>query len=149
MSRHSKIACICFLFFASSCDGLFQTRLGEHLSFWNGDKTEENIIVYCEGDCNGGIYVAPTYARHYDSTGRYYAEYVEDVRSNKQWVIAKTLRIKENVEYYWIISKDLDLTNVNCSNVNCDSIIKQHVTGPLILDEFNGKLRTLNINLKF
>ncbi|MGS0688961.1 hypothetical protein ACVBEQ_28070, partial [Nakamurella sp. GG22] len=74
--------------------------LGNHLSLWDNDKKEERIIVYCEGDCHGGIYVVPTYERHYDKDKQHFAEYVEEANSNKKWVIAKTICVKEKMEKY-------------------------------------------------
>lgn len=122
--------------------------LGNNLSLLEGDKKEDRIIVYCEGDCHGGIYVVPTYARHYDSNGRY-AEYVEMAKSNKEWVIVKTLRIKEKQENYWIISKEFSLAKLDCSKNDCDSILQKQVIGPLALKEFQNKLQVLNIDLNF
>lgn len=113
-----------------------------------GDKKEDRIIVYCKGDCHGGIYVVPTYARHYDSNGRY-AEYVEEAKSNKEWVIVKTYRIKENQENYWIIDKEFSIAKLDCSTVDCDSILQRQVTGPLTLNKFQHKLQVLNIDLNF
>jgi len=123
--------------------------LGNHLSLWGNDRKEERVIVYCTGDCHGGIYVVPTYKRHYDSSGQHYAEYVEAAKSNKKWVIAKTYQINEKQENYWIISKNFDIDSLDCAKANCDSILQSHVTGPLSLTEFENKKEALNIQLDF
>lgn len=118
--------------------------LGNHLSLWDNDKKEESIIVYCEGDCHGGIYVIPTYERHATN-----GEYVEEATSDKKWVIAKTFEKKDNKENYYIISKDFNIDNMDCSKVNCDSILQSHVTGPLNLTKFKNKMQALHIELDF
>jgi hypothetical protein len=64
-------------------------------------------------------------------------------------VIAKTYQIQKKQENYWIISKDFNIENVDCSKANCDSILQGHVTGPLSLSEFQNKLQALDINLNF
>lgn len=137
------------VFFTVSCNEWYNHPLGNNLSLWEGDKKEDRIIVYCEGNCHGGIYVIPTYERHYDSSGQHYAEYVETATSNKKWIIVKTLQIKEKRENYWIISKGFDITHLDCSKSNCDSILQSHVTGPLSLNEFKNKVHTLDIDLDF
>ena len=138
------------LFSNSSCNELWGNHtLGNNLSLSEGDKKEDRIIVYCEGDCHGGIYVVPTYERHYDSSKQHYAEYVEEAVSNKKWVIAKTYQIQEKKENYWIISKDFNIENIDCSKVNCDSILQSHVTGPLNLVGLQTKMKGLNIDLDF
>jgi len=137
------------LFFTASCNEWYNHPLGNNLSLWEGDTKEDRIIVYCEGNCQGGIYVIPTYERHFDSSKQHYAEYVEEATSNKKWVIAKTLRIKEKQENYWIISKDFDMEQADCAKVKCDSFLQSHVTGPLSLTEFRNKVTALNIDLHF
>ena len=70
----------------ASCNSLWgDHRLGKNISLLEGDRREDRVIVYClheEGNCNSGIYLLPTYERHYDN-GKY-AEYIEEVRSNHQ-----------------------------------------------------------------
>jgi len=147
-----KTICYCvfivIVFFHSSCNEWYNNSLGNNLSLWDGDTKEDRIIVYCTGDCHGGIPVVPTYKRQFDKKGNY-AEYVEAATSNKKWVIAKTFRIKEKQENYWIISKDFNITNLDCSKANCDSILQRHVIGPLNLTEFNNRLQSLSIELNF
>ena len=140
---------ILFVFFTASCNEWYNHPLGNHLSLWEGDTKEDRIIVYCEGDCHGGIYVIPTYERHYDSSQQQYAEYVETATSNKKWVIVKTLRIKEKQENYWIISKDFDITGLDCSKANCDSILQSYVKGPFDKNKFEEKKIEMGIDLTF
>ena len=138
------------LFLLGSCNAISgEYSLGNHLSLWDNDKNEERIIVYCEGDCNGGIYVVPTYERHYDSDKQHVAEYVEKATSNKKWVIAKTIRVKEKMEAYYIINKDFDITGVDCAKANCDSILQSHVIGPMNIIVFKKEKNRLNITLDF
>jgi hypothetical protein len=127
--------------------------LGNHLSLLEGDRKEDRIIVYCPNDnenvCHSGIYVVPTYKRHYDSDTQNYAEYVEAALSNEKWVIVKTVQIKEKKENYWIVSKKFNIENQDCTTKNCDSILQSHVTGPLSLPIFKNKVRILKIDLEF
>lgn len=138
--------------------------LGNKLTLLDGDKTEHRVIVYCMGKsggcCTGGMYVIP-------SVGNQYYMYVDKAKSNDNWVIARTIPIMENIEYaisnkkeaidktiptkesYWIISKDFSIENLNCDEVNCDSIVQSHVIGPLDIERFNGKLSELKIDLEF
>ncbi len=118
--------------------------LGNHLSFWDNDKEKTAIIVYCEGDCHGGIQVLPTRERQW-----YHGEYVEAAMFNKKWVIAKTYQKVDNRENYYLISKDFNIENVDCSEVKCDSILQSHVIGPLSLSEFENKKKTMNLSLVF
>ena len=112
---------------------------------------EDKVIVYCSaksvGVCKSGIYVVPTYERHYRDGN--YAEYVEEAKSNGDWVIAKSVQIEDKKENYWIISKDFDIKSLDCGKNKCDSILQSHVTGPMNLIEFNNKKKVLNIELHF
>jgi hypothetical protein len=131
------------VFFIVSCNGMEgEYPLGNHLSLWDNDKEKTAIIVYCEGDCHGGIQVLPIRERQTNS-----GEYVEEAISNKKWVIAKTFQIKENKENYYIISKEFNIENLDCAKANCDSILQSHVTGPMTLTEFENKKKSMNIAL--
>jgi len=125
--------------------------LGNNLSLLEGDRMEDKVIVYCSaksvGVCKSGIYVVPTYERHYRDGN--YAEYVEEAKSNGDWVIAKSVQIEDKKENYWIISKDFDIKSLDCGKNKCDSILQSHVTGPMNLIEFNNKKKVLNIELHF
>ena len=125
-------------------------QLGNHLSLLEGDRKEDRIIVYCTngGTCYGGIPVVPTYNRQFDEKGRY-AEYVQSAVSNKNWVIAETIQIKNNQKNYWIIKKAFDIEDADCKIINCDSIIQSYVTGPLSILEFQAETKKLNIDLSF
>jgi hypothetical protein len=130
-----------------SCQGLWGAEdLGNKLTLLEGDKTEDRAIVYCTGysggACTSGMYVIP-------SVGNQYYMYVETAKSNKYWVIAKTVQIKDKLESYWIINKGFDIENLDCEKNNCDSILQSHVIGPLNLNEFKASLKSLNINLDF
>ena len=124
--------------------------LGDNFSLLEGDRTEDRIIVYCSrrsaDACMAGSPIVPKYSRHMDSEG-HYAEYVETAKSNDNFIIAKTLKIKAKRANYWIISKDFGIDN--CDKINCDSIIQSHVLGPFDQNEFQKKISELKIDLKF
>ena len=145
------VYCSLFLLFfhlVYSCNEWYNHPLGNNLSLWDGDREEDRVIVYCEGNCHGGIYVVPAYDRHYDSSG-HYAEFVKTAKSDRKWVIAKTIQIKGKQENYWIISKDFKIKNLDCSKINCDSTLQRQVSGPLTFEEFQHQRRQLNIDLEF
>jgi hypothetical protein len=124
--------------------------LGDNFSLLEGDRIEDRIIVYCNGRsggaCMAGTYIVPVYSRHMDSSG-HYAEYVETAKSNRDFIIAKTLQVKDKRANYWIIDKGFSIDN--CDKINCDSIIQSHVFGPLDKIEFQLKASELKLNLKF
>lgn len=135
-----------------SCEFYVNKDLGNKLTVFEGDKLEDKVIVYCTGysfgSCKSGIYVVPTYEEHYDEKGNY-AEYVETAEFDDKWVVVKTIRIENQKENYWIISKDFSLDDVDCNEINCDSIIQSHVIGALDYQKFNAKTKKLGINIKF
>lgn len=139
-------------FFITSCNEMWGDHsLGNHLSLLEGDRKEDRIIVYCSNEdesCRGGIPVIPTYKRQFDEKGRY-AEYVQTAVSNKNWIIAETIQVKDKQKNYWIIKKVFDLEHINCNKVNCDSIIQSYVTGPLSIADFQTQIKKLNIDLSF
>ena len=124
--------------------------LGDNFSLLEGDRTEDRIIVYCSGriagTCMAGKPIVPVYSRHMDSVG-HYAEYVETAKSNDNFIIAKTLQVKDKRPNYWIITKGFSIGN--CDKIDCDSIIQSHVIGPLEQNEFQRKASELKINLQF
>ncbi|OQP61161.1 hypothetical protein A3860_05435 [Niastella vici] len=140
------------IFFITSCNEMWGDHpLGNHLSLLEGDKKEDRIIVYCGdegGICHGGIPIVPTYNRQFDEKGRY-AEYVQTAISNKNWIIAETVQVKNKQKNYWIIKKAFDIENINCRKSNCDSIIQSYVTGPLSIADFQTQIKKLNIDLSF
>lgn len=123
--------------------------LGNNFSLLEGDKTEDRIIVLCNGrsagTCYTGTPVVPIYSRHMDSSG-HYAEYVEIAKSNNDFIVAKTLQIKAKRVNYWIINKSFSIDN--CDKINCDSIIQLHVLGPFEHNEFQRKASELKIKLQ-
>ena len=128
------------------CELYGNKDLGNKLTLFARDSPEEHYdVVYCAvydiGGCRSGIYVLPT-AENKNSM------YVETAKSNEKWIIAKTIKINDNKDY-WIISKDFSLENVDCNKVSCDSIIQSHVTGALNYQEFTVKTKELGIDLKF
>jgi hypothetical protein len=148
MTNHYPVLII--IIFCTSCNSLWgDHRLGKNISLLEGDRREDRIIVYCPHEdvevCNSGVYLVPTYERHMDN-GRY-AEYVEEAKSNKRWVIARSVRVKDKSENYWIIRNSIK--NLDCEKLNCDSILQSHVTGPLTLKEFIDRKKALNIDLRF
>ncbi len=124
--------------------------LGDNFSLLEGDKTEDQIIVYCSGRsggaCYAGIAIVPVYSRQFDKKGNY-AEYVEAAKSNDKFIIAQTLQIKDKKKNYWIISKGFKIDN--CDKINCDSIINANVVGPLDSSQFQIKLIELKTELSF
>jgi len=124
--------------------------LGSNFSLLEGDRIEDRVIVYCTGRsdsvCYAGTFIVPIYSRHMDSTGKY-AEYAETAKSNDDFIIARTLHIKDKKQNYWIISKDFSLDN--CDKTNCESIIQSNVIGPLDYSHFKTKQIELGINLQF
>ncbi len=148
-----KITFLFFIVFSlSSCWQQMwgDNDLGDNFSLMEGDRIEDRIIVYCSGRsggaCMAGTPIVPIYSRHMDSNG-HYAEYVETAKSNDDFIVAKTLQVKDKRENYWIISKGFSIDN--CDKVNCDSIIQSHVLGPLEQTEFRKKASELKINLNF
>jgi len=150
IDNHTFIFLILILSIASCREMWGDHSLGNNFDLLEGDRKEDRLIVYCTGKsagaCKGGIPVIPTYANHYDYKGRY-AEYIETAKSNKDWIIAKSIQIKNKKENYWIISKKFDIENFNCDKTNCDSIIQSHVTGPLNFIDFQNRITRLNIAL--
>ncbi|HRN49565.1 MAG TPA: hypothetical protein PLS00_16645 [Niabella sp.] len=133
------------MFFMISCGAVTgEYPLGNHLVLWDNDKEGTAIIIYCDEPCHGGIQVLPTRERQWHS-----GEYVESAKSNSKWVIVKTYQKIAKQENYWIISKDFNLENVDCSQVNCDSILQSHVKGPMTQTGFRDTVHLLNIGLDF
>jgi hypothetical protein len=154
-----KRNCLCYFimfftisFLITSCNEMWGDHpLGNHLSLLEGDRKEDRIIVYCSnngGTCYGGIPVVPIYKRQFDEKGRY-AEYVQRAVSNEDWVIAETIEIKNKQKNYWIIKKAFHIEDVDCSKINCDSILQSYVTGPLSISDFQTQIKKFNIDLSF
>ena len=142
---------IIVIFIAISCQEMWgDNDLGDNFSLLEGDRTEDRVIVYCNGrsagTCYIGTFIVPIYSRHYASTG-HYAEYVDTAKSNDDFIIARTLHISDMKKNYWIISKNFSIEN--CDKMKCDSIIQSHVIGPLDYSQFKAKQGELDIDLQF
>lgn len=140
------ILCLYVLFSLSltSCQQLSgKYNLGNNLVLLDNDVKEERIIVFCKANCNGGLYVVPSYSNHYDSLGRC-AEYVEEVEADNRWIWVKSWRIREQMYRYYIIDKSFNIDSVNCMYTDCDSIIQLYVFGPFTLEEMEKKRKFLN-----
>lgn len=135
-----------------SCGSIWgENSLGNKLFLLEGDRKEDRVIVYCSGKgeegCKAAIYMVPTYERHYIN-GKY-AEYVELVKANKYWVIAKSVQLLDKEENYWIISKKFDSEGLNCEESSCEKKLQSYVIGPLDLAKFKNKKKELNITIDF
>jgi hypothetical protein len=126
-------------------------NLGNNLYMmeWDGGG---KIIVYCSNKkgrtCYGGPNVVPTYEREYDSLGNF-AELVENVKFNNEWIIVKSKLIKKKKYHYYIINKDFDINGFDWETVNCDSIIQSHITEYIDSVTFIKELERRNIDLSF
>ena len=131
-----------------SCETMGAYELGNNLVLLEGDKLSDRIIVNCSGRsygcCQGGSFIVP---RSYEDKRNHY---VETAKSNDQWIVAKSIQSTNNekLQHYWIIDKQFNLDNVDCSSVRCDSIIQTYVTGPLVYEDFQEQVERLSINLK-
>ncbi|WP_126246338.1 hypothetical protein [Chitinophaga rhizosphaerae] len=134
-----------------SCAKLWgDNDLGSNLTLLEGDRKEDRVIVYCSsksGVCESGIPVVPKYERQFNKDGRY-AEFVDAAVANKDWIIVRTIELRNNSKNYWLIDKKFSLPD-DCININCDSILQKHVIGPLDSSGFIIKTESLNINLSF
>ena len=129
IKKRKYILGLIFVFSGTACRQFFgDTSLGHNFHLLGGDRKEDRIIVYSTNKdyiTYSGINVVPYSERQFDN-GAYY-EYVEYASSNAKWIIARTYVTRDHNSYYYIINKDLNLDNLDCNNVNCDSIIKAHV----------------------
>jgi len=141
-----------FLFFISisnvfnCCDLYGNKELGNRFTLFARDSPEGQYdLIYCArydiGGCVSGAYVLPTADTKYDM-------YVPTAKSNDKWIIAKTIQVEDNKENYWIIEK-FSLEDIDCWEINCDSIIQSHVMGAFDFIEFTDKTKELGIKLEF
>lgn len=153
MQRYRLVISLQWLLLLVSCDGLMGSNsLGDDFVIWEGDSQKARVITYCSkkslGRCEAGIYILPTYERH--MVNGKYAEYVKDAKSNPEYIIARTILIENDQLNYWIINKKgLNFKKTDCSIINCDSIIRSHVIGPLTRPEFDLKIQLSKIDLRF
>lgn len=119
--------------------------LGSGLVIMHGDNEKDKVILYKER--LNDLYVVPTYNRHMKNGE--YAEYIfGDVKDNDKWVVARTMIVETRELNYWIIRK-FSISDIDCNKVNCDSVVKTYVIGPLSINNFNRKKEELDINLTF
>jgi hypothetical protein len=113
--------------------------LGNHVVLIVGDKEQDHAIVYCATDksCEDGIYLVPS------AKG---SEYVEDYKSNHDWILART--VKDGKKYFWIINKDFTLGDKDCRNGDCGQYVKTFVNGPLSFEDFEGSLDEFDIGMR-
>ena len=142
--RLGKFIIILFLFIQSCdfCSLMGTQKLGKNLYLLEGDCKEDRIIVFNDqksGCIYGGTHILPTFERHYDNNGTSYAEYVDEVQFDDQWIIVKTDNILEEKKHYWIIDKKYESYQNNCESIYCDSIIFKYIDGPLGLEEFSDR----------
>ena len=108
MTKMARTVLLTFVLLnAISCGQLLgDNDLGDNFSLLEGDRPEDRVIVYCSGRswgvCTSGTLIVPVYSRHMDKSGRY-AEYVESVKSNDDFIIARTIQLKDKAENYWIV----------------------------------------------
>jgi len=124
---------------AISCGRVMGNRsLGNHLVLVVGNSEKEQAIVYCATDesCENGIYLVPA------SKG---TEYVEDYKSNHDWIIART--VKGDQKYFWLINKDFSLGDEDCKAKDCGKYIKTYVNGPLNYEDFVGSLDEFDVGM--
>lgn len=146
MIMHKKLKFFLVLLLIYSCN---TSNLGDNFFLLEGDKKEDRVIVYCTGkdekECHSGIPVIPTYDKQFKNDA--YAEYVELVKANRDWIIARTISVENNYNNYWILSKDIKVDLDNCSG-NCRDIVKSNIYGPFSQSNFLNKKRELNIELE-
>jgi hypothetical protein len=126
---------------AASCSQFSgEHSLGKNLTVIEGDKDEDRMIVYCPDknkECSEGIKVIPA------NTG----EYVDEVRSDDEWIVVRTLTVQGKKDSYWIINKDFTLGDKDCGTADCGDYVKTFVNGPMTLEDFEGHKEELKINL--
>ncbi|KZS39459.1 hypothetical protein AWE51_13060 [Aquimarina aggregata] len=139
-----------FLSSCNLCGSFGANELGKNLVLLEGDHLEDRIIVLCSKKeterkcCTGGSYIIPL--SYEEKKG----QYVDVAEFDENWIIAKTIKYSENnKEEYWIIDKNINLEEIDCYDVDCESIVKSKIIGPLELEEFNAKLKDFNIDLNF
>lgn len=159
MKKITKITAFVLLFVFSLIIGLLSYsnwlfpewsgsyNLGNNLYMRDWDCGK--IIMYCTGKrgkvCFAGRYVVPTYERRYDNSGNY-SEMVENAKFNEQWIIVKSKVIKESKYYYYLIDKNFNVDGLDWNK--SDSIIQNHITGPLDSLRFYNLLEERDIKLK-
>jgi len=116
--------------------------LGSGFILSEGDKIEDRAIIFCNTNkscCNGGTYVIP-------SSGEQYYSYVDYVNHNNDWIFVSTIQIKDHSKKYWIISKK-KIKNIKPTQENIDDIIGKSIMGPMKYEDWQKKIRLMNIKL--
>lgn len=136
------------LFVATSLKACFSDHIDlvDKFRLLEGDGDNDRYLVYCTGydddkSCISGLYVVPT-------VGQQYQTYVKRIESDKDWIVVQSIQRHTKEEGYWIVNK-FDLTGKNCDAIDCDSLIRSHVVGPLDSLQFNERVKQLGIKLKF
>lgn len=108
---------------------------------WDGG---EKVIVYCNNPrgrtCYSGISVIPS------NTDTNQIRVIA-AKSSDEWVIVKAKSSNEDKKRYYLISKDINIDNLNCDKVDCDSIIQSHIIGPLDSLTFIKEVKQKSVNL--
>lgn len=134
------VTLICIL---SSCNS---NNLGDNIYLLEGDKNEDRIIVECTGksfrDCITGTYLIPrSYEEHFNN-GKY-SEFVDNVKSSGDYIIASTVSVHSDIKKYWIIDKKKKRLDKNIDNES------YFIVGPLDFNSFLEERKKKNISLNF
>ena len=153
--NHKKLLVTLYLYLLLiGCHQGISIDLGNNIVLLEGDRKEDRIIVFCSSpnsnNCYSGVYIVPSlYSNHMDLKGNY-EEYVENAKSNSNWIIVKTKMVSTNINRYWIIDKDFKLNVERCGKeLDCAKLLQRQVTGPLSFNLFKNKCQELNIGMKF
>ena len=141
--QFSVITILLFILVFYWCDLWGAHNLGHKFVLLEGDKTEDRIIVYSTvtwGCCYTGIPVIP------HSVYNDYTSYVDIAKSNRKWIIARSVNNDANFSY-WIINKRFKLDLEKSQDKNCDSIIQENVYGPFNFETFKRTADSLKVNL--
>lgn len=141
-----NILFIVILFVLYSCKT--NNNLGNNFYLLEGDRKEDRVIVFCSNKngigCDGGLYVVPSYKNHFDSKGNY-SEYVLSAKSDKNWIIVETEMVNEKTERYWLVNKHFYMDKNKCDQIDCNSLIQEHVLGPFTHVELLSHLKEYKI----
>lgn len=120
---------------ATSCGKLGGDRsLGNNLKVVEGDNEDESAIIYCPNEnkpCSDGLKLV---------------DHVDDVRSNHEWTVARSID-KDKKESYWIINMAFTSGDKDCRNEDCGDYVKTFVNGPMSREDFDGMRDELDIKI--
>lgn len=121
-----------------SCSDSPKNNLGNNFYIMEGDRIEDNVMVYCTGidvtGCYAGIYVVPSYETHYDSVGLYNS-YVVGAAVNDNIIVIETFQKSTSDTSYWLVDKSLKFMLDTCS-FECEKKIVNYRRGPLNRTKF-------------